>query len=359
MTRLFRVGILALVVAFRCFAGSPVSGFCWAAGEDTWHAPPVTALGGAIVLRAVLVEDEDEKPAAAGQAAAKQLLAAMGDVPLKAVFLSECFEDQECKEELLRGVCEVLPKEKVFGQATYGSFTQTGCAGFDSVCLLGLGGDGLSVAAALVRELGVAKLTFEQDETLIKERLHAAGAKLAGKLRRTDQDKLLLLLADAHSPKNQFLVEGLQKVVDAKFPITGGSANKNAGQTFVYFQGQAYQDSAVAVMLSGDFRVALTGRKAMDNDQVIATAGQGASQALADFTGRPLGVLAFNCAGRRGKLQRPEDELAAIQKALGKELPLFGCYCAGEVGPLDASDKDPAVLSGGSGWHVMFTVIGR
>ena len=55
-----------------------------------------------------------------------------------------------------------------------------------------------------------------------------------------------MLLADAHSPKNQFLVEGLQKVVGGEFPITGGSANKNAGQTFVYFQGKAYSDSAVA-----------------------------------------------------------------------------------------------------------------
>ena len=27
--------------------------------------------------------------------------------------------------------------------------------------------------------------------------------------------------------------------------------------------------------------------------------------------------------------------MAAIQKAIGKDLPLFGCYCAGEIGPLD------------------------
>jgi len=38
---------------------------------------------------------------------------------------------------------------------------------------------------------------------------------------------------------------------------------------------------------------------------------------------------------------------------------LFGCYCAGEVGPLDVSEKPAGVLSGGGGWHVMFTVIGR
>jgi len=70
-------------------------------------------------------------------------------------------------------------------------------------------------------------------------------------------------------------------------------------------------------------------------------------------------VLAFNCAGRRGKLRDPEDELAAIQEVLGKKLPLFGCYCAGEIGPVDASERTSDALSGGSGWHVMFTVIGR
>jgi small ligand-binding sensory domain FIST len=112
-------------------------------------------------------------------------------------------------------------------------------------------------------------------------------------------------------------------------------------------------------MLSGDFRVALAGRKAMDNDQIISTAGEGVSKALADLNGKASAVLAFNCAGRRGKLRRAEDELAAIQSAIGTELPLFGCYCAGEIGPLDVTEKPEGVLSGGGGWHVMFTAIGR
>jgi hypothetical protein len=326
---------------------------------DNWHTPAVEGQGGKILLRTVLVEDEDEQPAVAGAAAAKQLLAAIGDAPLQAVLVSECFEDLELKQELLQGICSVIPKERVFGSSTYGSFTQQGTAGFDSVCLLGIAGDGISVAAALVTEMGVAKLTFEENESLIKERLNAAGRGLVGKLRRTFQDRLLILMADAHSPKNQHLVDGVQQVVGTYFPVTGGSANKNAGQTFVYFQGKAYADSAVALMLSGDFQVGLSGRKAMDNDLVISSAWQGAKEVVDDFRGEPVGVLAFNCAGRRGKLQRPEDELAAIQKALGDQLPLFGCYCAGEVGPLDPAERSGNVLSGGSGWHVMFTVLGR
>ncbi len=314
---------------------------------------------GRIAFRVVMVEDEDGDPAAAGKLAAKKLLAAMGDVALKAVLVSECFEDWEYKQPLLEGICSQIPKDIVFGGATYGSFCQVGCTDFDAVCLLGIGGPGISVSSALVTELGTSKLSFEEHEQEIARRLQAGGARLANELSRTDRDRLCVLIADAHSPKNQHLVEGVQKVLGRQFPITGGSANKNAGQTYVYFQGKAYQDSAFALMLSGDFRVSLSGRKAMDNDQVIVTAGQAAAKALSNFRGAPRAVLAFNCAGRRGKLKDPQEELAAIQKVLGHELPLFGCYCAGEVGPLDVAEKDPAALSGGGGWHVMFTLIGQ
>ena len=327
-------------------------------GEDTWCTPPAKA-GGAIVIKVMMVEDEDENPVAAGAAAARRLKEAMDDTPLKAALLSECFEDEEYKAELLKGICSVLPREIVFGKSTYGSFTQGGCTDFDSVCLLGIGGEGVSVASALVTELGTSKLTPEEHEPEISRRLHAAGAKLAGKLRLTKQDQLLILCADAHAPKNRYLVEGVQKVVGGKFPITGGCANKNAGQTFVYYGGKMFRDSAVAVMLSGDFRVSLAGRQAKDNDRVISTARDGAREAMDNLSGNPVAVLAFNCAGRRGKLDRMEDELTAMQEVLGRDLPLYGCYCAGEIGPVDVSEKDPAVLSGGSGWHVMFTVIGK
>jgi hypothetical protein len=283
----------------------------------------------------------------------------MTGVPLHAVIISECFEDQEYKEKLLEGICSVVPSDMVLGGSTYGSFHQAGCSDFDSVCLLGIGGKGVSVAAALVRDMGTSKLTLENDTAELTQRLRSAGTTLAKKIRKTDQDRLLIVIPDAHSPKNQPLVEGMQGVLGNRFPITGGSANKNAGQTFVVFRGRLHTDSAAALMLSGNFNVSLSGRKAQDNDQVIRTARDGAAAALARLEGKPVAALAFNCAGRRGKLDRPEDELAAIQESLGKSLPLFGCYCAGEIGPVDATERDPNTLSGGVGWHVMFTIIGR
>jgi len=328
------------------------------AADDAWSTPPATPKGN-VVIKTVMVVDEEEQPEAAGKAVAEALKKAMAGVPLKAVIVSECFEDREAKVKLLEGIASVLPAEILLGGATYGSFTQAGCSDLDSVSLLGIGGEGVSVATALVTDLGTSKLVFEEHQPEIERRLHAAGAKLAEKLRKTEQDRLLILIPDAHSPKNQFIVEGVQQVVGGQFPVTGGCVNKNAGQTFVYFRGRPYEDSAVALMLSGNLKVSLAGRQAKENDQVISTAREAAAEAAAKLKTRPIAALAFDCAGRKGKLKNVADELAAVQQAIGQQLPLFGCYCAGEIGPLDTTEKKPGVLSGGGGWHVMFTLIGQ
>jgi hypothetical protein len=329
-----------------------------ARADDFFTSDPATA-DGRIVLRVVQVEDLDGDPKAAGKQAAEQLKAAMGDVPLRAVIVSEVFEGIEYKQQMLAGINSVIDPNLVLGGATYGSFTHGGCTDFDAVTLLGIGGEGIGVSAGLVTEQGAAKLQVGQDDAKMKKLLRAAGQRLAEGLDRSDQDQLLILIADAHSPKNQYLVEGTQTVLGEQFPITGGSANKNAGQTYVYFRGKPYQDATVGVLLSGKFDVALAGRKATDNDAVIATAREGAAEALDAAKGEPLAVLAFNCAGRRSKLDEYAEELEAIQAAAGKTVPLFGLYCAGEIGPVDLSEKPTDALSGGSGWHVMFSVIAK
>jgi hypothetical protein len=341
------LSISLLLTAVRCVGA-----------DDVWSSKPAVP-GGPIAFAVVSRADDNGDPAAAGTAAAESLRKAMGQTPPKVVLVSECFEDRENKEKCLAGICSVLPKEIVVGAATYGSFTQGGATDADTVCLLGIGGDGIGVSAALVTGLGTSKLSMDTDQPAIQEKLHAAGAKLAGKLPRTQQDRLVVLLADAHSPKNQYLVEGVQQVIGKPAAITGGSANKNAGQTFVYFAGQPYQDSAVALALSGDFRVTMAGRQAKDNDRVIATAEEGAREASASVQGQPIAALAFDCAGRRSKLKNLGDEVAAMQKVLGRSLPLFGCYCAGEIGPVDQADKPSDARCGGSGWHVMFTLLSR
>ncbi|MFO7903845.1 MAG: FIST N-terminal domain-containing protein [Pirellulaceae bacterium] len=326
------------------------------AAEESRHVP-LARPDGELVMRVVMVEDEKGEPVAAGEAAATSLRKAMNGIPLKAVIISECFEGKTYKEKLLAGLSKVLDPDLLYGAATYGSFTQEGCTDFDSVCLLGIGGDGVGVSTALVRELGTAKLSFDEHEAEIKQKLREAGKTLGGKIRRHARDRLLILIPDAHSPKNRYFVEGVQQTVGADFPMTGGSANKNAGQTFIYFRGRMYQDSAIALMLSGNFQASLSGRMAQENDAVIRTAREAAAEALGEAPRRPLAVLAYNCAGRRGRLDNMHDELNAMQEVIGKNVPLFGCYNAGEIGPLDPAEKRTDALCGGSGWHVMFTMI--
>ena len=340
--------VLAVCAVLVAGCGSPL--------RDILVTPPAVP-GGDIVVRVAMAQNED--PYAAGEAAAEALRKQLGTTEPHVVLLSECFDEPRLKRRALRGVASVFPREIIFGSATYGSFAQTGCSDADSVCLVAIGGSGISVATALETGLGTATLLPGEDDARIKELLNAAGERLARRVPRTPQDKLLIVLADAHSPKNAPLVEGVQKEVGSDFAITGGCANKNAGQTYIYYQGRMLQDSALAVVLAGDFKVALSGRMAKENAKVIASAKEGAAEALKKLGGKPLAVFAFNCAGRKGKLNNIQDELAAMQQALGKDLPLFGCYCAGEIGPADLADKKPGVLSSGVGWHVIFTILGR
>lgn len=322
--------------------------------EESAATKPSVA-GGGVAIRVAAATNED--PGKAGREAAQRLNEALAGEDLKAVLISECFEGEGAKERAIKGVQSVLAKDLIFGLATYGSFSQEGCGVRDSVTLLGIAGAGVSVSFALQRDLGVAGLSWDESKSQIETQLTAAGRALASKLRRTACDRLLIILADAHSPKNAPFVRGVQEVVGKGFAITGGCANKNQGQTFVYYQGRMYPDSAVAIMLSGNLKVSLAGRKAKENAKVISTARESATESLAGLAGRPLAALAFDCAGRKGKLTNIEDELGAIQQSLGKAVPLFGCYCAGEIGPPDIAVRDPSVLSSGEGWHVMFTAL--
>ena len=299
-----------------------------------------------------------ENAAETGREAATELKAAFGGAAPKAVLVMDSFEDLDSKKAMLGGVASVLPKEMLFGGASYGGFTQSGSVNDDGVVLLGIGGDGVAVEAALAENMGAAGLTMEKDLENLTATLNRAGEQLAKHL-PLDRGTLMLLISDAHSPKNQLLLDGVQKVAGKKLPITGGSVNKNAGQNWVYFRGVAHTDSAIALLLTGSFKVTQTGRQAKTNEAVIETAREGSASLLKSAPAKPFAVLAFNCGGRKGKLQRLEDELEAIQASVGKELPLFGTYCAGEYGPADITESKDDCTPCGRGWHVMFTVLAR
>lgn len=351
--RTFPRALVAAVLAAApvgCKPGAQVD-----AGKAVTLAPPTRR----ILLCSGVCSKPD--PAASGRAAAEAAKAKLGAAPVKAVIVSECYEDEPRKAKVLEGVASVFAGSPIYGGSIYGAFTQAGVAAPESVAVLAIAGKDIDVAAACQTDLGAAALTMADHQAEIEQKLGAAGEALARQLPKTDDARLLIVIADAHSPKNGPLVAGIRKVVGDDFAITGGSVNKNAGQSFVYFQGRMLTDSAVALMLSGDFEVAMAGRMAKENTLVISTAHDAAAEALEELAklgARPAAAIAFDCAGRKGRLQRVEDELASMQKAIGSKLPLFGTYNAGEIGPADVSEKQPGVRCSGVGWHVMFTVLG-
>jgi len=323
--------------------------------KETWQTTPPRR-GSEVVVAVVAAQNPD--PYAAGRQAAQALKDKFLGGP-KVVLISECYLGRKNKERLLRGIRSVLPREILFGGATYGSITIDGCYDRDAVALLGLAGDGVGVRAALERELGASGPWTEDASDPLARRLRAAGARLARKIPTSASDRLLVVVADAHSPKNGPLVQGIQDVLGLRFPIIGGSVNKNAGQSYVYYQGEMFSDAAVALMLSGAFNVSLAGRQAKEAKAVVATAEAATAIAHQHLKGSPTLALIFDCAGRKGKLDRPADEIVPIKRVLKRDVPLFGCYCAGEIGPADTSDASPNVLSHGVGWHIMIALLGR
>ena len=257
----------------------------------------------------------------------------------------------------LFSAASVFPQQIIYGGSAYGMYTQAGVLDLDAVSMLAIGGD-VGVDIAFVDNMGAAGLSLETQKEQLAKALYRGGQKLALQLPKTKKETLLIVIGDAHSPKNQLLLDGVQAVVGKKLPITGGSVCKNAGQNFVFNQGQLTQDSAIAILLTGQLSVSLVGRQAKSNDQVISTAREGAALARKPMKKNPAALLAFDCGGRMGKLDRLEDELEAIQSSVGKDVPIYGCYCAGEFGPAD-TETASANTPMGVGWHIMISLLGH
>ena len=323
-----------------------------ATGPQRAVAPPKP--GGALVAATALARAGQGTDAyAAGRQAAESLKAKLSGVEPHVVLLAECFVDKADKARVAKGVASVFGNAKVVGLAAYGIYTRDGVADRQAAGLLALGGDGISVRTALVRDLKSKGLTLERDEAALKAALGGAGRSLAEQLPANGQTRLLVVLADAHSPKNQLLLDGVQSVAGPKLAVTGGSANKNAGQNWIHYQGRLYTDAAVALAIDGEVDVAQGGAQAKDNQAVLDSARAVTSGLRARSPGAPTALLAFDCAGRKGKLEAIEEEQKAVLEGLGSEGALFGVWCAGEFG----CTEDSAALPVGRGWHIMGTLL--
>lgn len=341
--------------AYCLFVGGLLLAGC-ATTNKTALITPAPGQGGSVVVKSSLSENID--PYTAGRTAAEALAEQLNGAAPHAILLLDCFETVKAKKNVIKGVSSVFDSGVIFGGAVYGMYTQSGATDIDGVALLALAGDGLQVQAALVEALGASTLSLETEKEKLVAALNAGGKALAEQIDHPADSTLTFLMGDAHSPKNQHLLDGYQMVAGKKTKVTGGSISKNDGLNYVYYRGRLYRDSAIAVAVKGGFNVAQTGRQAKSNDAVIATADEGSKTAMQGVE-NPFGIIAFDCAGRMGKLDSLDDELKAIQANIGREATIFGCYCAGEFGPADTTIEKADSVSKGRGWHVMFSVLGK
>ena len=318
---------------------------------------PLVRAAEPVVVKVVMVQNED--PTQAGKAAAAQLRAAMRGVPLHAVFVSECFEDRESKSALLAGVCSELPKDIVYGGATYGSFTQEACTDFGAVCLVGFGGPGLQVAAELVTDLGTSKLTMDTDKELIAARLHKAGADLASRFTRSERDRLLVLFADCAL---------------AQEPVSGRRRAARLGDGLPHHRRLREQKRRTDVCLlprrnvRGQCLGAAVERRLSGIPVGPASERQRAGDQYGSGrgSGGPDGGRRQAAGGSGLQLRRATQQTEEVRRRTGRDPGRTGARVAsfrlllrGRNGPGRRCRIARKARCGGSGWHVMFTVLSR
>jgi hypothetical protein len=78
---------------------------------------------------------------------------------------------------------------------------------------------------------------------------------------------------------------------------------------------------------------------------IINGAKLAAEQAKESLKGaKPQTILMLSCVGRKLVLgRRTQEEVVAVKKVLGEEVPLIGFYTYGEIGPIDKMREQLAI----------------
>ncbi len=257
-----------------------------------------------------------DDPAAAGTEAATLARKQLQGAPAKLVLV---FDRTTDPARLCQAVSKVFDPKIVFGCTGYGPITRDGNQG----------------------TVGVLAISGSVNTTVVRAPVHnddyAATGRAIGQALQTAEipkgpGQLLMLIGKCHVPANDELVAAVRGVLGDTFPIVGGAASNSE---LVYYQGQAYPDSNLGILLTGEFTCGLATQGGRNKDDILNTAHQAVQQAIGSpsDTPPPAVVFAFNCGGRRGVLgQDLPAELDAIRKPLGT-VPLFGFYGSGEIGP--------------------------
>jgi hypothetical protein len=270
----------------------------------------------------------------AGVEAAGKAKAALGGEKAKVVIVFGI--DSLKHDQLLDGVTSIFDASIVHGCTSYNSITQEGNCG--TAAVLAIGG-GVEVTAVVADVNGNDYKGCGAD----------LGTQLKAAAERDAPGKVVALFGDCHVSKNDQVVKGICSVLGERFPVIGAAAKKDIS----YFRGKvAGKKKNVAILMTGDFELGCStlkeGPADIDRNKLVAAAGQAFKDAVGDDLERTAMVFAFDCGGRRGKMgkDRPR-ELGVMLDVVGKDMPVFGFYGSGEMGP-KATGEPPK----GVGYHI-------
>jgi hypothetical protein len=269
---------------------------------------------------------------AAGEEAAKKAKATLGEAAPKLVLVHYSGPLMGKAAEVVEGVASVFPKDLIYGCGAYAALTQE--SNDAPVAVLALGGD-VAVTAAVAATKG-PKNDADCGKQ-IGEALKDAAAKGPG--------KVLVLFGACHIPRNDQVVKGVCGVLGDKFPIVGAAAF----QDDIFAKGERVKGSNVGILLTGAFTCGFGLKHDMSPEGLLTSARDAFKAAIGEKKDQVALVLAFDCGGRRGEMQKNKNsakELEAMKEAAGAA-PIFGFYGSGEMGCAGA-DAAPK----GVGYHI-------
>ncbi|MHC4253916.1 MAG: FIST N-terminal domain-containing protein [Planctomycetota bacterium] len=315
---------------------------CGGAPEIEEPTPPPAAKAKKPVVVGTGYSEEKDALKAGTEAAAKAKAALAGEEAK--VVIVFCIAGRDfTPAQVLEGVCTVFDPGLVVGCTAYNAITQEGNNG--TAAVLAMGG-GINVTTTLG---DVEGNDYEGCGRQLGEALKdAAGVEADG--------KFVALFGDCHVNKNDKVVKGLCSVLGERFPVVGAAAKGDLS----FDKGKVVgKKKNVGVLVTGDFDIGCStlneGPPDVDPNKLVAAAGQAFKNAVGADLDRTVMVFAFDCGGRRGKMgkDRPR-ELGVMQAVVGKDMPIFGFYGSGEMGPKMTGD-----VPRGVGYHISACAIKR
>ena len=301
----------------------------WAISEQA----PARAAGRSVVAATGYSVLKDAREAGV-EAAGKAKEALKGESPK--IVIAFGFAKKFNHAQMLEGVNSVFDPSLVCGCSAYNAITQEGNNGMVGV---------LALAGRIKVTTTVADVEgndFKGCGVRIGEALKAAS-------RVRVKGKLVVLIGDCHVNKNDAVVKGICEVLGEKFRVVGAAATGG----ITYDKGKVIgRKKNLGILITGDFTLGCStlnkGPASVDPNPLVAAAGEAFKNAVGGDLGRTVLVFAFDCGGRRGKMgaDRPR-ELGVMQAVVGKDMPIFGFYGSGEMGP-----KDNDSPSRGVGYHI-------